>query len=175
MLSGHGEVDVAVEGHGRSIAFEISVTTRARHEVGNLAKCLAAGFDYAVLVCASKRKLERVRSLLVDPDDEMIRLMIPDEVAAFLDEIAVSGEPSVAATDDGTGEPERPKQRFLNTTQAAVRMGIKRLTLARWRTEGKGPRYHKVGGRVLYDPDDIDEWLDDQRRSSTSDPGGDDD
>lgn len=41
-------------------------------------------------------------------------------------------------------------------------------TLANWRTKGTGPRYRKVGGRVLYDKADLDEWLDSCRRTSTA-------
>ena len=32
-------------------------------------------------------------------------------------------------------------------------------TLANWRWQGKGPRYHGKGRGVLYDWADVDEWL----------------
>jgi predicted DNA-binding transcriptional regulator AlpA len=32
-------------------------------------------------------------------------------------------------------------------------------TLARWRAEGVGPRYSKVGSRILYPRGEIEEWL----------------
>jgi hypothetical protein len=40
VLGGHGHIDVALERPGCSIACEISVTTRAQHEVQNLTKCI---------------------------------------------------------------------------------------------------------------------------------------
>jgi predicted site-specific integrase-resolvase len=40
-------------------------------------------------------------------------------------------------------------------------------TLERWRTLGTGPRYVKVGRRVLYRDEDIDQWMDQQTRSHT--------
>ena len=32
-------------------------------------------------------------------------------------------------------------------------------TLARWASEGKGPKYRKAGGRVLYVAEDVRAWL----------------
>lgn len=43
-------------------------------------------------------------------------------------------------------------------------------TLARWRVEGRGPRFIRASGRVLYDSADVDAWLDARRHSSTSEP-----
>jgi hypothetical protein len=33
-------------------------------------------------------------------------------------------------------------------------------TLRRWRQEGRGPAYIKVGRKVMYRPSDIQAWLD---------------
>ena len=35
-------------------------------------------------------------------------------------------------------------------------------TLAHWRSEGRGPKYIKVGGKVAYRGSDLNEWLDAQ-------------
>ena len=32
-------------------------------------------------------------------------------------------------------------------------------TLARWRSEGRGPRYIKIGARVAYRGSDLNDWL----------------
>lgn len=58
VLDGHGHIDVAIEREGLTIACEICVTTRVQHELQNLAKCLAAGFHYAVLVASAERTLQ---------------------------------------------------------------------------------------------------------------------
>jgi len=49
----------------RSIACEVSVTTDAEHEVGNVQKCLSAGFDEAILIFSEKKTLTSVRRALV--------------------------------------------------------------------------------------------------------------
>lgn len=38
--------------------------------------------------------------------------------------------------------------------------GISKPTLARWAMEGKGPRFRRAGGRVLYMRQDVMAWLD---------------
>ena len=60
---------------------------------------------------------------------------------------------------------------LLTTTQAAEYVGLSPRTLERYRVTGEGPRHLKVGRRVLYRPADLDEWLADKVRRSTSDPG----
>ena len=41
-------------------------------------------------------------------------------------------------------------------------------TLERWRLQGRGPKYVKLGRRVVYYQSDLDEWRKRQRRQSTS-------
>jgi len=47
----------------------------------------------------------------------------------------------------------------LNTQELALRLGISRRTLENWRGLGLGPPFHKLGSRVVYDPEDIEKWL----------------
>lgn len=47
---------------------------------------------------------------------------------------------------------------FLNQHELAERWHISHRTLERWRWQGRGPRYLKVGGRVLYRAEDIDAY-----------------
>ena len=42
-------------------------------------------------------------------------------------------------------------------------------TAQRWRSEGGGPPYLKVGGRVLYDEQTVHEWCASHEQNSTSD------
>ena len=47
----------------------------------------------------------------------------------------------------------------LSPKQAAERLGRSVSTLARWRMQGTGPRWHRVGKqRVVYDVADLDAW-----------------
>ena len=48
--------------------------------------------------------------------------------------------------------------RRLNTLQAAAYLGVKRGTLEVWRSLGKGPRYLKLGSRVVYEIEDLDSF-----------------
>jgi hypothetical protein len=36
---------------------------------------------------------------------------------------------------------------------------IPKATLAKWRWKGVGPRYVKLGAKVLYRPEDLDAWI----------------
>lgn len=60
-------------------------------------------------------------------------------------------------------------QKYLRTKEAARIVGLCARTLEKHRTYGTGPRYTKIGGRVLYDIDDLHAWVESGARSSTSD------
>jgi len=50
-------------------------------------------------------------------------------------------------------------QRLLNERQVADSCAISVLTLRKWRTEGRGPRYVKIGTLVRHRPEDVDAWI----------------
>lgn len=60
---------------------------------------------------------------------------------------------------------------MLSTADAAERCSVGKSTLEKLRLTGGGPRYLKLGRRVVYHPNDLDDWLIAHRRSSTSDRG----
>ncbi len=47
----------------------------------------------------------------------------------------------------------------LNTKEAADFLGVKPNTLEVWRNKKKGPRYSKIGSRVLYDLNALEEYF----------------
>ncbi len=47
----------------------------------------------------------------------------------------------------------------LNTDEAAEFLGVKPNTLEVWRTKKKGPKYSKIGSRVLYDINDLETYF----------------
>lgn len=51
--------------------------------------------------------------------------------------------------------------------EAAARLLTKPRTLERWRTNGTGPRYVRIGRRVAYRPCDLDAFVASQVRSHT--------
>jgi hypothetical protein len=63
--------------------------------------------------------------------------------------------------------------RFLRTPEAARFLGLSGRTLEKHRTYGTGPIYHKLGGRIVYNIRDLQEWADRGKRHSTDDPGDD--
>jgi predicted DNA-binding transcriptional regulator AlpA len=57
----------------------------------------------------------------------------------------------------------------LTTKQAATYIGLSKSTLDHYRTAGQGPRFIKLGRKILYDTVDLDRWIDQHKQSSTSD------
>lgn len=58
--------------------------------------------------------------------------------------------------------------RHLNQIELAARLNISPRTLERWRWTGEGPRFMKVGGRVVYRLEDVEGYEDCQLRNSTA-------
>lgn len=69
------------------------------------------------------------------------------------------------------GDGETPT-RFLRTPEAGRLLGLSGRTLEKHRTYGTGPRYRKIGGRVVYAVVDLQTWADIGLRTSTSDGRG---
>lgn len=60
---------------------------------------------------------------------------------------------------------------LIDETALSRRLLTKPATLSRWRYAGKGPRFVKVGRLVRYKLSDVEAWLSQQERTSTSDNG----
>lgn len=92
VLDGHGSVDVALEREDMRIAVEIGITTPTEHELQNLAKCLAAGFDVIVLVSTDEKGRKKMRTAVGKALDEAqasrAHCLLADEIPAFLDALA---------------------------------------------------------------------------------------
>lgn len=176
VLDGHGHIDVALEFAQLRVACEISVTTRVTHEVGNLTKCLAAGFDYAVLLSTDERILQLARDDVAASSEDRIHLLTMDRLGGFLDEIGGApalrpGKPPKAAAP--LTEPVARKgfdgKRMLTTKDAASYLGLAVQTLAKLRVIGGSPPFYKFGRQVLYDRAELDMWIALRRQQSTSD------
>ena len=76
ILDGLGSVDVALEFGDISVACEIGISTSADHEIGNIQKCLSAGFSYAVSVVPDVKKLAGIKKRLA--------MLLPEESARVL-------------------------------------------------------------------------------------------
>ena len=60
--------------------------------------------------------------------------------------------------------------RFLRTPEAARILSISPRTLEKYRCQGNGPTFRKLGGRVVYAIDDLEAWANQAACNSTSDP-----
>jgi hypothetical protein len=60
---------------------------------------------------------------------------------------------------------------FLTTKEAADLLRVSRRMLEKKRLTGDGPRYRRLGARVVYALDDLLQWAEAGARTSTSDPG----
>lgn len=62
-------------------------------------------------------------------------------------------------------------QALVTTAGAARLCGLSPRTLEKLRLAGGGPPFVKLGRAVRYDANDLRDWIDNNRRRSTSDPG----
>ena len=58
----------------------------------------------------------------------------------------------------------------INQAELAERWGVSQRTLERWRSLGWGPRFHKMGGRVVYMMKDVEAYEAETAMHSTSRP-----
>jgi predicted DNA-binding transcriptional regulator AlpA len=56
----------------------------------------------------------------------------------------------------------------LKVTEAAEHLRLSKSTLDKLRCHGGGPTYFKLGRTIVYSVADLDEWMADRRRTSTS-------
>ena len=102
----HGSVDLAlVRSGGVNIACEITVTTTIHHEVGNVRKCLEAGFTQVAVISSKAQRLEQIKEAVVaDVGAERASLVGYFTPDAFIDwlkalpvveSLPVSSEPTV--------------------------------------------------------------------------------
>ena len=94
ILDGVGKVDVSLEKGERKIACEISVTSTAEYELGNIQKCVAAGYETVVLLSNDSKTLSRIKrkaeAELEPTTCQRLRFLQPDEFIGFLNELAAA-------------------------------------------------------------------------------------
>ena len=66
--------------------------------------------------------------------------------------------------------PTHPNERHLSSAELASRWGLAIKTVDRWRTEGLGPVFVRLPGRVVYRMVDIEAFEQRLSRISTSQP-----
>jgi len=90
VLEGAGRVDVVLTKDSQKIACEISVTTSPEHELGNVTKCLQAGYAQIIVLAQNDkrlRKLEKhISSNLNDQEQSQVKFFLPEAFITYLDE-----------------------------------------------------------------------------------------
>lgn len=94
VLDRAGSVDLALEHPNRRIAVEITITTTIDHEVGNVSKCLKAGFPIVAVLSSSETKLAQMKeavSAALGPElAACVSYFLPDEFCVHLEQLAKS-------------------------------------------------------------------------------------
>lgn len=91
--------------------------------------------------------------------------MIPDSRRHSTARHRITEAPPLSANPAALPPP------YLRTPEAARFVGLSIRTLEKHRIYGTGPRYSKLGGRVVYRLEDLQTWVASGAKASTSDPG----
>jgi predicted DNA-binding transcriptional regulator AlpA len=54
---------------------------------------------------------------------------------------------------------DKPLEKLIEEKDLAESLQVSPGTLRTWRTEGKGPRFHRIGQLIRYSPSDVKDWL----------------
>jgi predicted DNA-binding transcriptional regulator AlpA len=54
---------------------------------------------------------------------------------------------------------DKPLETLLEEKELAERLQVSLGTLRSWRTDGTGPRFHRIGQMIRYAPSDVKDWL----------------
>jgi len=109
----------------RTIACEISVTTSVEHEIGNLQKCLAVGFEHVVLISPEKKVLNSAKAAasvqLEAEQAKRLKFFSPEEFFSFLEE-----EDATTAGKEQTvrGYKVKVKYKAVNETEKKARKKV---------------------------------------------------
>jgi len=59
-------------------------------------------------------------------------------------------------------------KKYLTPAEVSARFSVSVRTLANWRTLGQGPKFTKMGGKVMYPIDQVEHWESRNTVQSTS-------
>jgi len=142
ILGGAGSVDVSLEKDEQKIACEISVTTTNEQELGNIQKCLAAGYTTVVAIAGEAKVLRKLQAAaeaaLTSETLSRVRFLSPEEFVAYLDELAAAG-----ASREDTVRGYKVKVNYKPVSEAdteARRQAISKVLLEGMGRVKKGPK-----------------------------------
>lgn len=189
--SSGARVDLSFSSGTERVAVEIEMGEG--HAAENVRKDLAAGFDRVICLVDEAVNLDRLRSKLgaLPPGVLLTDLRAFEAALAPLLPIpsslrapnqkeeprrrrrgtskTASPAPPVEGALSARSAPADPGA--LPTPEAAEYLGLSPATLETLRTRGGGPPFVKLGRRVVYRREDLDAWIAERLRRSTSDQG----
>lgn len=122
ILNGAGRVDVSLVRGERRIACEISVTTNEDQELGNVEKCLAAGYTEIVLVGSNERHIKSLARFIEENLEEeergKVRYTVPESLIEYLNSLGESPPPTEQTV---RGYKVRTVQQMLDPKEAGAR------------------------------------------------------
>lgn len=158
ILDGLGSVDVALEKGTRKIACEISVTTDPEHEVSNVQKCLAAGFETVVMVASDKKVLTAARHALVSvlstAQYRQVRFLAPEEAFSFIEAL----EANTASAP--TVSPDPQELMTAKEVEELLRIDVK--TVYSYAQRGLLP-YVKIQSNLRFVRSEILKWMEEHQ------------
>lgn len=93
ILDGTGRVDISLSRDDLRIACEVSVTTSPEHELGNVLKCLAAGYAQVLVLSSRERHLSKLRNHisghLEKEQRDRVYFLTPDDMIAHLEQHSI--------------------------------------------------------------------------------------
>lgn len=88
ILDGAGSIDLLLEREGQAIACEVTVTNTIDYEVGNVSKCLKAGFVDVAVVAVDEEKLRKMEAAVRNSFGTTMagrtKFFLPDALIAHL-------------------------------------------------------------------------------------------
>ena len=124
LRDGLGAVDVSLANDKMRIGVEVSITTPPEHEVGNILKCLSAGFDYVIATAPDRDRLKAIErsawSEVTAADSPKVLFLMPEDIEGFLrsqrdepDESKIMGYTVISKIVPTSSEAKRRKRERL--------------------------------------------------------------
>lgn len=158
-------VDIGLEKREIRVAVEVSVTTDAENELGNITKCLSGGYDHVICAVSEEATLQavrtKVRKTLTLDERRKVRFGPPAAVRRLLQEIEDDGKGLVSERNEANSVVRNQKPLFA-AKEAAEFLGVSRLTLYSWVSQRKIP-FVKVGRLTKFRREDLTTWLERRR------------
>jgi len=158
ILDGLGWVDVALSRGERSLACEISVSTAADHELGNVQKCLAAGFNEVLLVSSEKPLLTAVKhaaiSALTPQQYKLVKFLTPEQVFAYIE--------SLEAGESGSRPAGIDPKELMTAKEVEELLRIDVKTVYSYVQKGLLP-YVKMQSNVRFIRSEILKWMEERQ------------